>query len=203
MPPLASLEAMLLYVMYSGRMSVVFFASAISVSMVFWFRAVTSFSAAITLVCTLFLAMLRSIVLAFGLSAMYFSRSSTRFSGFFSAMAVLNALASSGSSCGVSAGFCVAAAGAWSAALGSGGFCPAPLCAPGTAAASATSASRASVNRRACFIRTPEERQIPSDCADNPSIGDAKAERRKTEGGKPPRPAPERRARTGSARRAT
>ncbi len=41
---------------------------------------------------------------------MYFSRSSTRFSGFFSAMAVLNALASSGSSCGVSAGFWVAAA---------------------------------------------------------------------------------------------
>ena len=78
--------------------------------------------------------------MAFGLSAMNFSRSSTRFSGFFSAMAVLNALASSGSSCGVSAGFWVSPAAA-AAALGSGGFCPAPLCARGHDVAATTRAS--------------------------------------------------------------
>ncbi len=86
-------------------MSVRFAASAISFSAKARNFARDSLYALSTLELIWFLALLRSIGEAFGLSAMNFSSASMRFSGFFSPAAALNALASSGSSGAGSAGF--------------------------------------------------------------------------------------------------
>ena len=97
------------------------------------------------------LAMLSSIGDAFGLSAMNFSSASTRFSGFFSPAAALNATASAGSSWAGAAGFWASPA-AVAAGLGAGGFCSAPPCARGQDVDAATRASVMRANRRTRII---------------------------------------------------
>ena len=76
-----------------------FAASAMSFSARARYFARESLNAASALEVSWAFAALRSIGDAFGLSAMNFSSASTRFSGFFSPAAALNALASAGSSC--------------------------------------------------------------------------------------------------------